>query len=48
MEEKDLCQEYGVRGYPTLLLFMDGEKVSDYRQSRDLNTLLSFVEAKQK
>lgn len=32
-EEKDLAQEYGVSGYPTLFWFVDGVK-TDYKGGR--------------
>ena len=33
----------GVKGYPTLKLFKNGEDSDNYRGGRDLNALLSFV-----
>ena len=42
--ERDLCSHHGVHGYPTLVLFQDGEKKEEYRQARDLDTLLQFVQ----
>ncbi len=42
--EQELCQEYGVRGYPTLIVFQDGERKSDYRQARDLQSLITFLD----
>jgi len=43
---KDLCQQYGVRGYPTIKYFTgataaDGDK---YEGGRDYNSLKTFVE----
>ena len=37
----DLCMEYGIMGYPTLRLFVNGKKYSDYWGHR---TILSMVE----
>ena len=31
---QDLCQKYGVSGYPTLKIFRDGELSSDYNGPR--------------
>ena len=31
-----LCQEHGVKGYPTLAYFRNGKKVEDYRGAREL------------
>ena len=40
-----LCQEHGVKGYPTLAYFRNGKKVEDYRGARTLNELKVFVES---
>lgn len=43
-ENKDLCQEYGVSGYPTLKYFKDGSnEAQDYRGGRALEELDSFA-----
>nr|CAB3267397.1 thioredoxin domain-containing protein 5 [Phallusia mammillata] len=39
----DLCQKYEVQGYPTLLLFKDGEKISKFTGSRNLEDMKDFV-----
>lgn len=43
--EKQLMQDHGVRGFPTLKLFKDGGKtVVDYRQARDVASFVAFLE----
>lgn len=43
--DKDVCSEYGVRGYPTLILFKDGETQEDkYQGQRDISAFVSYVE----
>ena len=32
-----------VQGYPTLLLFKDGEKVEEYNSGRDITALSDFI-----
>jgi len=44
-ENKDLCQQYGVSGYPTLKYFKDGSSEGqDYGGGRGLDELDSFVD----
>jgi thioredoxin domain-containing protein 5 len=37
------CQSNGVNGYPTLLVYKQGQKVSEYRGKREKHALVSFV-----
>jgi len=38
-----LCQEHGVRGYPTLFFFMDGEKQEKYAGGRSLEEFKKYI-----
>lgn len=42
-ENKSLCSKEGVDGYPSLFLYKDGEKISEYNGSRSLDDLYEFV-----
>ncbi|CBX98028.1 hypothetical protein IAQ61_010132 [Plenodomus lingam] len=42
-EEADLCQEYGVEGYPTLKVFRGLETVSPYGGQRKADSLISYM-----
>ncbi|XP_020805742.1 thioredoxin domain-containing protein 5 homolog [Drosophila serrata] len=39
-----ICQDFEVKGYPTLLWIEDGKKIEKYSGSRDLATLKTYVE----
>nr|XP_022293558.1 thioredoxin domain-containing protein 5-like [Crassostrea virginica] len=39
----NVCKDNGVRGYPTLILFKNGQKVTEYTGSRDLGDLVEFM-----
>lgn len=42
-ESKDLCNEQGVDGFPTVFLYKNGEKLEEYMGSRTLDDLFEFV-----
>lgn len=41
--DRDLCETHGVRGYPTLLVFINGEKEEKYQGSREFQELFAFI-----
>ncbi|XP_003384827.2 PREDICTED: thioredoxin domain-containing protein 5-like [Amphimedon queenslandica] len=41
--ETSLCSRFEITGYPTLILFSDGIKKTEYNKARDLDSLLSFL-----
>ncbi|ALC48885.1 prtp [Drosophila busckii] len=41
---RSICQDFEVKGYPTLLWIEDGKKIEKYAGSRDLPTLKTYVE----
>ncbi|KAH6659916.1 thioredoxin-like domain-containing protein [Truncatella angustata] len=42
-EEADLCQTYGVEGYPTLKVFRGKENISPYSGQRKANAITSYM-----
>lgn len=40
---RDLCTEQQVNGFPTLFIYKDGEKLSEYNGSRSLEDLVDFI-----
>jgi protein disulfide-isomerase A6 len=43
-EGKAMCEKFGVKGYPTIKYFVDGDKEGiDYKQGRDLKSLIDFT-----
>jgi protein disulfide-isomerase A6 len=45
-DAKDLCEKFGVKGYPTIKYFKDGDiwGGEDYKGGRDFDSLKKFVE----
>jgi len=44
--EGDVCKSHGVRGYPSLIMFENGEKVEEpYRGGRDKAALQAYIDA---
>merc|ERR1711915_493506 len=43
-ENRALCDGQGVNGFPTLLIYKNGEKVEEYNDKRSLEDLKSFVD----
>ncbi|EDX02494.1 thioredoxin domain-containing protein 5 homolog [Drosophila yakuba] len=41
---RSICQDFEVKGYPTLLWIEDGKKIEKYSGARDLSTLKVYVE----
>ncbi|KAM8721156.1 hypothetical protein ACLKA7_007085 [Drosophila subpalustris] len=41
---RSICQDFEVKGYPTLLWIEDGKKIEKYSGARDLATLKGYVE----
>lgn len=45
-QHRPICQEFEVKGYPTLLWIVDGKKVEKYSGSRSLDAFKAFIEEK--
>lgn len=45
-QNRPICQDFDVKGYPTLLWIVDGKKVEKYSGSRSLDGFKSFIEEK--
>ncbi|KAH8411774.1 hypothetical protein KR215_010949 [Drosophila sulfurigaster] len=41
---RSVCQDFEVKGYPTMLWIEDGKKIEKYAGARDLETLTAYVE----
>jgi protein disulfide isomerase family A protein 3 len=44
--EKNVCQKYGVSGYPTLKIFKSGEFAAEYNGPREANGIVSYMRKK--
>lgn len=42
-EAKELCSEQDVNGFPTIFIYKDGSKISEYMGNRSLDDLYEFV-----
>ncbi|CAI6338474.1 unnamed protein product [Periconia digitata] len=42
-EEQDLCQKYGVEGYPTLKVFRGPENITPYSGQRKADAIISYM-----
>ncbi|KAF2798253.1 protein disulfide-isomerase [Melanomma pulvis-pyrius CBS 109.77] len=42
-EQQDLCQEYGVEGYPTLKVFRGPESITPYTGQRKADAIISYM-----
>ncbi|KAF2346718.1 Thioredoxin domain [Trinorchestia longiramus] len=45
-QERSLAAQYDVKGFPTLLYFVNGEKVADYQGMRSQQDLITFMNEK--
>ena len=43
---RDACSKHGIRGYPTLKLFKNGEPI-DYKSGRDIDSFKTFLKDQQ-
>jgi protein disulfide-isomerase A6 len=41
---KELCEDHGVKGYPSIKYIVDGGDIQDYNGGRDFESFKSFVE----
>lgn len=48
VDHHELCMDYGIRAYPTLKFFVDGEEKGDYRGHRTVVELAHFIEQMEK
>jgi thioredoxin domain-containing protein 5 len=42
-QNERVCKAQGVQAYPTLYLYKDGSKMSEYLDSRDMESLINFI-----
>ncbi|XP_076437915.1 thioredoxin domain-containing protein 5-like [Babylonia areolata] len=44
-QHQSVCNSQSIRGYPTLAIFRNGQRVNDYKGQRDLESLQEFVDS---
>lgn len=44
-ENRDLCSEQDVQGFPTIFIYKNGEKITEYNGSRSLEDMFDFVKS---
>ncbi|CDZ98780.1 Thioredoxin/protein disulfide isomerase [Phaffia rhodozyma] len=44
LAQGDLCDENGIKGYPTITLFQDGQMVENYQQPRGFDELSTYIQ----
>jgi len=42
-KNNELCRNHEVKGYPTLYMFLDGERQAKYSGGRELSDLIAYV-----
>jgi thioredoxin domain-containing protein 5 len=42
-DNKELCSQQEVNGFPTMFIYKNGDKLSEYNGSRSLDDLFDFV-----
>lgn len=42
-ESKELCSDQDVNGFPTIYIYRNGEKITEYSGNRSLDDLFEFV-----
>ena len=42
-ENRDLCSEQDVQGFPTIFIYQDGDKITEYNGNRSLEDMYEFV-----
>ena len=45
---KSICEDRGIKGYPTLIYYRNGKVLEKYTKGRDLKSLKDFVKSKTK
>lgn len=44
-ENRDLCSEQDVQGFPTIFIYKNGEKITEYNGNRSLEDMFDFVKS---